>query len=89
MPFLRYNFETASGSNVVPTREQKRRNVDAEIVLEAPSRKMVSLQRTSYASVKSCEIEWKRLNGEIDDEDVPDDDVQDIDSLKLLLQLDA
>lgn len=50
---------------------------------------MVWLQATSYSSVESCELEWKRLRGEIYEEDGHDDDVLDMDSVNLLLQRDA
>lgn len=50
---------------------------------------MVLLRATSYASDESCEVERKCLNGEIDVEDGPDDDVSDTNLSELLLARDT
>lgn len=70
-------------------RAQKSPRVGAEIVIKVVSREVVWLQVTSYASVKICELEWRRMNGETDEKDGTEDDVLDKDSYKLLLQRDA
>lgn len=89
LPFVGYNFETRDVSGVVATPEQKRRKVGGEILLQVPSLELVGLQTSSYASVKSCEIEWRWLNGEIDEVDGPDGDFRETESLVLLVPRDA
>lgn len=37
-------------------------------MLEAPACDVTSLQATSYSSVESYRLEWKRLNGDIEEE---------------------
>lgn len=59
--------------------------VGEEAVLELPGREMAWLPATFYASVESCELECKSLNGEIGKIEKPHDDVPDTDSLVLLL----
>lgn len=88
-PFLGYNFETEAFSDVVDTRALKHPEEGGEVVLEVPCREVVWLQETSYASFESCELEWKPLNGEIDEEEGPDDNGPDTDLLELLLHFDA
>lgn len=60
----------------------------SEVVLEVSGREVAWLQSTTYASVKSCELERKRLNGEIEKEGGYDDVVPGSASLELLLQHD-
>lgn len=67
----------------------KSSKVGGEIVLEVPGRDIDWLKGTRYAFVESCELEWKRLNGEVDEEEGSDDDEPDIDSLELVLRRDA
>lgn len=61
-----------------------------EAVLDVTGREVAWLKVNSYETIESCGLEWKRLNGKIDEEEVPGDyDVPDTDSLKLLLQCDS
>lgn len=56
-------------------------------MIDVPQREMSCLNQASNASIESRGSECKRLNGEDNEEDVPDDDgVPDVDSLELLLQ---
>lgn len=50
---------------------------------------MLYFQATLYASMKANDLEWKRLNAEIDEEDDPDKDVPDTDLLEWLLLREA
>lgn len=75
VPLLDYNFEIKSVSDVVATQVQKRPNVGGDVLLEVPDIERVWLQATSDTSVESCELDWKPLNGEIDEEEGPDDSV--------------
>lgn len=86
LPFLGYNFETGDVSDVFATQASNRSKVNGEIVIEATRREVAWLKITSCASVENCELEWKRLNAELDKEEVLDVDVPDTDSLELLLQ---
>lgn len=64
-------------SYVVAIRAQKRPKVGGDIVLVVSFHKVVWIQATSYASVESCEREWRRLNGEMDEENELNDYVPD------------
>lgn len=46
-----------------------------EIALDVSSREVSSLNGTFYASIEYSQLEWKRLNGEIEEKNVFDEDV--------------
>lgn len=73
--FIGYVFDAGSVSKVVVMRAQKPPTVGEEIMLEALGCEVFWLQATSYASVKIRELKYRRLNGEINEEEVPDDDI--------------
>lgn len=90
LPFLGYNFETATVSDTVATCAAIYPTVCGEVMLHLTSREGPWLKVTFYASNESCSLVWKRLNGKIDEEEVLGDyDVPDTDSLEILLQHDA
>lgn len=56
-------------------------------MLDVPGHGVAWLKVASYAAIKGCELEWRRLNGEVSEEEVPgEDDIPDNSSLELLLQ---
>lgn len=59
-------------------------------MLEVPGHEIAWLKVVSYARIESCQLDLKRLNGEVNGEELPgDENVSDTDSLDLLLQRDA
>lgn len=57
-----------------------------EILLDIPSGEVACLKKTSHASITGCGLEWKWLSGEVDGEEVPDQNVRNTHSLKLSLE---
>lgn len=90
LPFLGYELETVVVPDTVVMRTGKLPKLNGEVVLDVSDRKVAWLQVSSYTSIGSCGLEWKRFNDEIDKEEVPgDDNVQDIDSLEVLQRRNA
>lgn len=84
-----YNFGASGFSDVDTTTAQKRPKLIRDIVVGIPGCEVIWSQPTLYTSFKSWELEWRRLNGEIDGEYGPHGDVPDTNLLKLLLLRDA
>lgn len=60
------------------------------VVFDILGSEVAWLKVAFYASIESCEMEWKRLNGKVSKEKVPGvDNVPHTDSLELLLQRNA
>lgn len=81
---------TRAVCDVVATRVAKRPEVGWSVMLGVPCCEVVWLNVAFYSCIGSCELEWKRLKGEVNEKEVPGDDiVSDTDSLEFLLQRDA
>lgn len=75
---------------MVATRAEKCPTAGRSVVLGYPGRGVAWLKLASYGNIQSWKLALKRLNGEIDEEEVPiDKDVPNIESVELLLQRDA
>lgn len=85
--FLVLISRPATVSSIVATLAARRLEVNKEVLLDVFGRAVASLKMTYYASFKSSDLSWKRRNGEVDREEVPDNDVPDTHSLKWLLLL--
>lgn len=63
-------------SIIIPSRAARHSKVGGGTLLGIPCREVAWLRVSSYASVRSCGIQWRRLNGEVDEEEVADDDIR-------------
>lgn len=90
LSFLRYAFKTGTVSYIVVTLAAKRPNVLGSVELDVPGREVVGLKVASCSSNDSCKLQWKRVNGEVEEEEVlGGDGGPDTYYLELLLQRDT
>lgn len=87
LSFLGYDFKTGAVSDNDAMRAAKERNAGGDIALDVLVREVFWLKMISYSFIKSNRLQWRQLNGEIDEENIPGIyDVPDTASFELLLQ---
>lgn len=85
-----YDFETRLVSGVAAIGASKPHKLGGEVMPGVLSPNVDSLNVTLLDCIEAYRLEWKRLDGKIDREEVPDDDgISESVSLEQLLQCNA